>query len=357
MSTLLVMAGGTGGHVFPALAVARNLRERGVEVVWLGTHSGLEAKTVPAAGFDIEWINIKGARGKGLLGWLRAPFMVLAAVIQTIGIVLRRRPGALLGMGGFVAGPGGIAAWLLRIPLLIHEANALAGLTNRLLAKMATRILTGFPGTFAKSTREECVGNPVRAEIAALAPPAQRLTSRTGPLRLLIVGGSQGAQALNVQLPEIIHGLSAECDLEVWHQSGQKQQAKIDLIYRELGVNARVSAFIQDMAQAYDWADMVVCRAGAMTVAEVSAAGVAAVFIPFPHAVGDHQTVNANYLVSQQAAYLVAQDRLAADLPEILSASCRQRSRLISVSERARALAKPHATRAVADICMETLDA
>ena len=357
MSTLLVMAGGTGGHVFPALAVARDLRERGVEVVWLGTRSGVEAKTVPAAGFDVEWISIKGARGKGLLGWLRAPFMVLAAVIQTIGIVLRRRPGGAVSRSRCSFSVPGLVAWLLRIPLLIHEANALAGLTNRLLAKVASRILTGFPGTFARSRREEHVGNPIRAEIAAVTPPAQRLSNRKGPLRFLVIGGSQGAQALNLQLPDIFRELSTECDLEVWHQSGQKQQVEIDQTYRRFGVSARVSDFIEDMARAYDWADMVLCRAGAMTVAEVSAAGVAAVFIPFPHATGDHQTVNANYLAAQNAAYLVAQDRMATDLPKILSACCQQRSRLISVAERARALARPHATRKVADICMETLDA
>ncbi|MFV2092814.1 MAG: undecaprenyldiphospho-muramoylpentapeptide beta-N-acetylglucosaminyltransferase, partial [Hyphomicrobiales bacterium] len=281
MSTLLVMAGGTGGHVFPALAVAENLRDRGVDVVWLGTRSGLEARTIPAAGFDIEWINIRGARGKGVLGWLRMPFLLLTAVMQAMAVVRRRRPGALLGMGGFVAGPGGIAAWLLRRPLLIHEANALAGLTNQLLARIATRVMTGFPGTFGKSTKQEHVGNPVRPEIAALPSPRKRLRTHSGPLRVLVVGGSQGARALNLQLPQIFGNLVAQgCDLEIRHQTGKLQRDEVEQQYCTLGVPAGVVAFIKDMAQAYDWADLVLCRAGAMTIAEVSAAGVTAVFIP-----------------------------------------------------------------------------
>lgn len=357
MRTLLVMAGGTGGHVFPALAVAKNLRDRGVEVVWLGTRTGLEAKTIPAAGFDIEWINIRGARGQGIFGWLRTPFLLLTAVVQTIGVVLRRRPGAFLGMGGFVAGPGGVVAWLLRRPLLIHEANSLAGLTNRFLARVATKVMTGFPGTFAKSVNELYVGNPVRPEIASLLPPEQRLSGRSGPLRLLIVGGSQGARALNVELPRIIHGLSADQSFAVWHQTGKPQQAAVEYAYRGYSINARVDAFIENMGEAYEWADLVLCRAGAMTVSEVSAAGVTAVFVPFPYAAGDHQTANAEYLAKHEAGYLVAEGRLAEELPPLLSHCCRHRSRLVCTARKARSLAKPDATQTVADICMETLSA
>ena len=358
MSTLLVMAGGTGGHVFPALAVAENLRDRGVEVVWLGTRSGLEAKTIPAAGFDIEWINIRGARGKGILGWLRMPFLVLAAVIQAIAVVKRRRPGAMLGMGGFVAGPGGLAAWLLRRPLLIHEANALAGLTNQLLARIATRVMTGFPGTFGQSARQEHVGNPVRPEISALPPPRERLQQHSGSLRILVVGGSQGARALNLQLPQIFRDLSAQgCELEIRHQTGASQRDEVQSQYCTLGVQATVDAFIADMAHAYDWADLVLCRAGAMTVAEVSAAGVSAVFIPFPYAVGDHQTANANYLAGRDAAHLVPEQELGRRLPAIISGCCAHREQLITTAEKARSLAKPDATRTVADICMESLGA
>lgn len=357
MSTLLVMAGGTGGHVFPALAVAENLRARGVEVVWLGTRTGLEARTVPAAGFDIEWINIRGARGTGVLGWLRTPFLLLTAVIQTIGVVLRRRPGALLGMGGFVSGPGGLVAWLLHRPLLIHEANALAGMTNRYLVKIAVRVMTGFPATFAKCAKEEHVGNPVRPEIAALPTPRQRLSGRAGALRVLVVGGSQGARALNIGVPKIVRDLGRDHALEIWHQTGAEQQESVKDAYHAAAIEARVEAFIQDMARAYGWADLILCRAGAMTVAEVSAAGACAVFVPFPYAVGDHQTANANYLVERGAAYLVPEDRLTEDLPAILADSCRNRSELISIAEKARDLAKPNATQTMADICVETLNA
>lgn len=357
MSTLLVMAGGTGGHVFPALAVAENLRQRGVEVVWLGTRTGLEARAIPAAGFDIEWINIRGARGKGILGWLRTPFLLLAAVFQTIGVVLRRRPGAFLGMGGFVAGPGGIVAWLLRRPLLIHEANALAGMTNRFLARVATRVMTGFPGTFAPSAHVRYVGNPVRPEIASILPPEQRLSGRSGPLRLLIVGGSQGARTLNTQLPGIVHALSVEHFFDVWHQTGAQQQTEVAQAYQRYSISARVDQFIEDMSRAYEWADLVLCRSGAMTVAEVSVAGVSAVFVPFPYAVGDHQTANAEFLTRREAGYLIAEDRLAQDLPPLLAQCCADRSRLIAIARNARSLAKPEATQAVADICMETLSA
>jgi UDP-N-acetylglucosamine--N-acetylmuramyl-(pentapeptide) pyrophosphoryl-undecaprenol N-acetylglucosamine transferase len=358
MSTLLVMAGGTGGHVFPALAVAKYLRDRGVEVVWLGTRSGLEARTIPAAGFDIEWINIRGARGKGLLGWLRTPFLVLAAMVQTIGVVRRRRPRAMLGMGGFVAGPGGLVSWLMRRPLLIHEANALAGLTNQLLARIATRVMTGFPGTFGRYVAEEYVGNPVRREIAALSPPRERLEERSGPLRVLVIGGSQGARTLNLELPRLFaDAVRLGCALDIRHQSGAGQLEEVEECYAGVGLSASVEAFIEDMAEAYGWADLVLCRAGAMTVAEVSAAGLAAIFVPFPFAVGDHQTANANYLAQRGAAHLVPENQLAASLPALLLESCANREHLIETAEKARSLAKPDATAAVADICMETLNA
>jgi len=358
MSTLLVMAGGTGGHVFPALAVAQNLRDRGVEVVWLGTRSGLEAKTIPAAGFDIEWINIRGARGKGVLGWLRTPFLILGAMIQTVGVVRRRRPRAMLGMGGFVAGPGGVVSWLLRRPLLIHEANALAGLTNQILARLASRVMTGFPGTFGNSVGEEYVGNPVRPEIAGLEAPRKRMAGRSGPLRILVVGGSQGARALNIELPAVFASLKQQgCAFEIRHQTGVNQREEVEQRYLSLGLDADAEAFIDDMARAYEWADLVLCRSGAMTVAEVSAAGVAAVFVPFPYAVGDHQTANANYLVTRGAAHLVPEQQIAECLPPVLLNYCSDREALISTAEKARAQAMPNATDTVARICMESLDA
>ncbi len=356
MSTLLIMAGGTGGHVFPALTVAETLRSRGVNIVWLGTKSGIEARSVPAAGFDIEWISIRGLRGKGLWGLLRMPFLLLTAMLQTTGVILRRRPAALLGMGGFVAGPGGLVAWLLRRPLLIHEANAIAGLTNRILARLGSRVMSGFPDTFPKGVDAEYVGNPIRREIAQLQDPTSRLASHHGELRLLVVGGSQGAKVFNELVPEVVNGL--EPMPEVWHQTGAGNAESVNSAYQRLGLSARVDEFIDDMAQAYGWADVVVCRAGAMTVAEVSAAGVATIFVPFPYAVGDHQTANARYLAKQDAAIVILQQDLTAErLIETLRHLSHERTEIVDMARRARLLARPEAALRVADICMEVLRA
>jgi len=354
MSTLLIMAGGTGGHVYPALAVAEHLRGRGVHVVWLGTHAGLEARAVPAAGFEIEWLTIKGLKGKGVWGVLRTPFLVLWAMAQTIGVLLRRRPALLLGMGGFVAGPGGLTAWLLRRPLVIHESNALAGFTNRWLARLADRVLTGFPETFSARFKPTWVGNPVRRSIIDLAAPDQRLAGRNGPLRLLVVGGSQGAQVFNTTLPTLLAQISPEQQPEIWHQCGRDREQAVQQAYQAAGVAARVEPFIDDMAAAYDWADLVLCRAGAMTVSEIAAAGAAAVLVPFPYAADDHQTHNARFLSDQGAAFMVAQQELGHALPHILD---KPRKELIETATRARALARIDATESVADICMEYLRA
>lgn len=359
MSTLLVMAGGTGGHVFPALAVARVLHARGVEIVWLGTRQGLEARVVPDTGFDIEWVSIRGLRGTGLWGWLRTPFLLLWALLQTVAVVLRRRPAAMLGMGGFVAAPAGMVAWLLRRPLLIHEANALAGLTNKVLARMADRVMTGFPDTFPPSRRAVWVGNPVRPDITALAPPRDRLAHRiTGGLRLLVIGGSQGARALNERVPEAIAALSDAERPQIWHQAGHGNGDSVRRAYESRSITCQVSDFIDDMASAYAWADLVIARAGAMTVAEVCAAGVAALFVPYPHAAGDHQTANAQFLASRNAAFSIAeQDVTVARLAEFIQQCGRDRERLSEIAERARALAKDDATERVAEICMEYLHA
>ena len=249
-------------------------------------------------------------------------------------------------------------SWLLRRPLLIHEANAIAGLTNQILARIASRVLTGFPGTFGSAVGEEHVGNPVRPEIAGLDAPRMRMAGRSGPLRILVVGGSQGARALNLELPAIFAALKQQdCALEIRHQTGIKQREEVEQQYRSLGLKADAEAFIDDMAQAYGWADLVLCRSGAMTVAEVSAAGVAAVFVPFPFAVGDHQTANANYLVEHGAAHLVPEQQLTERLPAVLSGYCADRGSLITIAEQARSLAMPNATDTVASICMESLDA
>lgn len=358
MSTLLVMAGGTGGHVFPALAVARFLRERGVHIVWLGTRAGLEARLVPAAGFDMEWITIRGLRGKGLRQWLVTPFLVLLAMLQTVGVILRRRPAALLGMGGFVAGPGGLVAWLLRRPLVIHEQNAIAGLTNRWLARLADRVLTGFPETFAPARHAVCVGNPVRAEVAALPAPEVRLSARSGRLRLLVVGGSLGAQVFNEVVPQALAGLAPAQRPDVRHQCGRGRREWTEAAYRDAGVDATVTEFLDDMAAAYAWADLVLCRAGAMTIAELAAAGLPAILVPYPHAAGDHQRANATFLARHDAAILLPQPEFTPlRLRELLDELAARRAHLVQMAQRARALARPHATAAVAQACLEVLHA
>ena len=338
MSTLLIMAGGTGGHVFPALAVAEQLRGRGV----------------PAAGFEIEWLTVKGLKGKGWWGFVRTPFLVLLAMAQTVGVLLRRRPALLLGMGGFVAGPGGLTAWLLRRPLVIHESNALAGLTNRLLARLADRVLTGFPDTFAARQKTVWVGNPVRKAIAAIDPPRQRMAARQGPLRMLVIGGSQGARIFNEHLPGLVAQLAPGDRPKVWHQTGRERDAQVKAAYRAAGIEARVEPFIDDMAAAYTWSDLVLARAGAMTVAEITAAGAAAVLVPFPYASDDHQTHNARFLSDRKAARTLSEQELVAQLPDLLNTP---RAELLAMAERARALARIDATDAVADICMEYLRA
>lgn len=356
---ILIMAGGTGGHVFPALAVARELRAAGAEVLWLGTRSGLEAEIVPRAGFELATVAIGGLRGKGLLQWLLLPIRLGWAMLQALLILLRYRPMAVLGMGGFASGPGGLTTWLLRKPLLVHEQNAVAGLTNRWLAALATRCLVAFPGALPARRHPLLTGNPVRAEIAALPVPEIRFRGRAGPLRLLILGGSQGAQALNAALPQVIAALPAADRPQLRHQAGRTQAAAVAEAYAALGIGAEVLPFIDDMAAAYGWADLVVCRAGALTVAELTAAGIGAILVPFPHAADDHQARNAAFLVAAGAGVLLAQDeRLAARLAELLGGHCRaaaggDRSVALRLAQAARRLAQPDSARRVARLCLE----
>jgi UDP-N-acetylglucosamine--N-acetylmuramyl-(pentapeptide) pyrophosphoryl-undecaprenol N-acetylglucosamine transferase len=279
---VLIMAGGTGGHVFPALAVAKVLRARGVPVVWLGTPAGMEARLVPADGFPIEWVRVAGIRGKGLLTWLRAPWSILQAVLQAGGVLRRLRPRAVLGAGGFVSGPGGIAAWLLRIPLLIHEQNAVAGMTNRWLARIAAQVFEAFAGSFGGGVRALRIGNPVRADIAAIEAPARRFAGRGAPARLLVLGGSQGAARLNRLLPEALGLMEAGARPQVLHQTGERHLAAAQDAYRSASVEAEVRPFIDDMAAAYAWADVAICRAGALTITELQAAGLGALLVPSP---------------------------------------------------------------------------
>ena len=351
---VLVMAGGTGGHVYPALAVAHALQAQSRDVVWLGTQRGLEARVVPEAGIDIEWISVRGLRRKGILALVIAPFQLAWALIQSLGVILRRRPAAVLGMGGFVSGPGGFAAWLTRRPLVIHEQNAAAGLTNRLLARLARVVLQAFPGSFNSRVRAETVGNPVREDIAAVAAPAQRYAEREGPLRLLVLGGSQGALALNETVPAALALLPDDVRPVVRHQCGSATFDAARSAYGERGVDVDLAPFIEDMAEAYAWADVVVCRAGALTVAELCAVGVPALFVPYPSAVDDHQTANARPMADAGAAVIIDQSMLSA---EVLAAQLEQwlttRDELLARAEAAHGLDQPNALSRITQLCLE----
>ncbi len=350
---VLIMAGGTGGHVFPALAVAQQLRSQGVPVVWMGTRHGLEARVVPKANIPCVWVGIEGLRGRGWQRLVMAPLMILRAVVQALWHIRRIHPRVVLGMGGFVSGPGGIAAWLLRIPLVIHEQNAIAGFTNRRLAWLAHRIVVAFPDSFPAHRQPLLLGNPVRADITTLPPPTTRLANRSAPWHLLILGGSQGAAALNHLVPLAIQHLSERVRLTVWHQAGNSLFEETEQAYRQAGVRAQVTPFIEDMAKAYGWADLVICRAGALTLAELTAVGIGAILVPYPHAVDDHQTANAQYLVQAGAALLIPQDQLtAALLADHLHALFSEPARVRAMAEAARRLAKPQAAWQVADLCL-----
>jgi UDP-N-acetylglucosamine--N-acetylmuramyl-(pentapeptide) pyrophosphoryl-undecaprenol N-acetylglucosamine transferase len=350
----MIMAGGTGGHVFPGLAVAEELRERRHSVIWLGTHRGLEARVVPQNGIEIEWVSISGVRRGGLIAWLAAPFRIAAATVQVLATLRRRRPAAVLGMGGFVSGPGGIAAWLSRRPLLIHEQNAVVGTTNRLLARFAHRVFEGFPGSFPRSTRASYIGNPVRRAIARLPARSESAGADAGSrVHLLVLGGSQGARSLNENVPQALARLRVERRPAVRHQTG----STIDIAraaYASYGVESELEPFIEDMAAAYEWADLVIARAGALTIAELAAAGVGAILVPYPFAVDDHQTKNAAQFADAGAAVLIAEKDLSAEtLASALERLLVQRPRLIQMGEQAKRLARPDAARQLAEACIE----
>lgn len=348
--TLMVMAGGTGGHVYPAMAVADHLLEQGWSIVWLATEGGMENKLIAGKHYRIAMIQMRGVRGKGVLRWFALPLQLLVACRQSFSALRRYRPDVVLGMGGFAAFPGGITAALLGRPLVVHEQNSIAGLTNRSLSYIATRVLAAFPGALGR--KATVVGNPVRADIAALPAPGVRFQQRSGSLRLLVVGGSLGAQVLNEVVPQALAQLPMEKRPQVVHQAGIKHIEALQANYAAASVEANTRPFIDDMAAMYGWADLVICRAGALTVAELSAAGVASVLVPFPHAVDDHQTHNARYLSEAGAAVLLPQPELSvAALLDIVKDLTREK--LLQMAERARALGKPEATAAVAGICME----
>ncbi|MEK6805916.1 MAG: undecaprenyldiphospho-muramoylpentapeptide beta-N-acetylglucosaminyltransferase [Pseudomonadota bacterium] len=342
----LICAGGTGGHVFPALAVAHELRIRGHEVVWMGAPDSFESRTVPKHGIAIEFVRVSGLRGKGLLKLLMAPLLLLRALVDAVRVLRRQNPDIVLGMGGFAAGPGGLAAWLLLKPLVIHEQNAVAGFTNRCLSLLARQVLQAFPGTFSARSGVT-VGNPVREAVALLPAPAERLRGRDGPMRVLVIGGSQGSKALNQRMPEALRLMPENRRPQVRHQAGRTLEVA-QQAYAQAGVSAEVSAFIDDMATAYAWADLVVCRAGASTIAELAAAGCASLLVPFPAAVDDHQTRNGEYLVHAGAAVLIQErDLSAARLAQALEELLASREKLLTMAQAARKAAWPNAVKQI----------
>lgn len=335
LKRVLMMAGGTGGHVFPALALARYLLSQGIEVHWLGTERGLEAQLVPKANIPLHLISITGLRGKGFKTMLSAPFKVAAAIWQSLRHIKNIQPDVVVGMGGFVSGPGGFASWLLGRPLVIHEQNARAGLTNKLLKPLAKRVLLGFPGSFSLQPSTLLVGNPVRAELAAFSQPVERLQA-IAPFRLLVLGGSLGAKAINEVVPDALALLKDHERPIVIHQTGDKLYEQAKAAYQAKGVTATLTPFIDDMAYAYAHSDMVLCRAGALTVSELCAVGLGAILVPFPHAVDDHQTINAHFLVEKQAAVCVQQRDLTAEyLATLLGQFAKSPERRLAMAEAA----------------------
>ena len=350
--TLLVMAGGTGGHVFPGLAVADLLKSRGWNVVWMGNPDSFEARTVPSRGYEMAWVRFGALRGKGLMRKLLLPVALLSGFWQAFREIRRVKPDVVLGMGGYVSFPGGMMAVLLNRPLVIHEQNSIAGLANRVLSKVADRVVCGFPDALPKSA---WVGNPVRAEIAALAEPSVRFAGRDegqdSPLRLLVLGGSLGAAAINEMVPKGLALIPEDERPAVVHQAGEKHLETLEANYAAAGVRANCVAFIQDMAGAYEWADLVLCRSGALTVAELAAAGVASILVPFPHAVDDHQTANAKFLSTAGGAFLLPQTEMTPESVSLIRNYTR--GQMLQMAERARALARPEAAAEVARVCEE----
>ena len=347
MKSILIMAGGTGGHIFPGLAVAEQMRAAGWDVVWMGARGGMEERLVPRHGYRTAWIRAKAARGKGLLQKLLLPANLLYSFWESARHIRAVRPSVVLGLGGYVAFPGGMMASLLNRPLALHEQNAIAGLANRVLSQVSDKVMVAFPEALKGA---EWTGNPVRAEIAAIAPPEKRFESRHGQIRILVVGGSLGAQALNEALPKAISLLPEKP--RVVHQAGEKHLESLKANYLAARVEGELVAFIDDMARRYAEADLVICRAGAVTIAELSAGGMASILVPFPHAVDDHQTANAKFLSERGAAILIQQRDLS---PEKLAALIRSmdRTKLLDMAKKARALGKPDAARLVAQRCME----
>ena len=356
--TVMIAAGGTGGHVFPALAVAQGLRAIDLDVVWLGTRKGIESKIVPENKFVIHFINVAGVRGKNLLSWIKAPILLMMAVISSVSLIRKTKPCCVLGMGGFASAAAGFAAFICRVPLILQEQNSIPGTTNRLLAPLATKIFTGFPAAFKASAKSHFSGNPLRAALYQIDEPSVRMAANASPLRLLILGGSLGAHALNCVLPKALAQLRSENtsfnDISVVHQTGVNDVEDVQQQYVLASIDATVSAFITDMPQAYSNADLVIARSGALTVTELAAAGVASLLIPYPYATDDHQTANANWLVDVGAATLVSQADFSVDKAcHLLAALLQNRKALLNQAQQARSLATPSATQIIVNACQE----
>ncbi len=363
MKKMLIMAGGTGGHVFPALAVAEEMKLKDIEVHWLGTKRGIENDLVPSAGYPLHHIKVTGLVGSGIKRKIMAPFTLLRAVMQAVTIIRKVKPAVVLGMGGFASGPGGVAAWLMRKPIVIHEQNAVAGATNHHLSKLADVVLTGFRDVENLAKESVWVGNPVRAEIAAARPETtnrgeQIMTSNQR--NVLVLGGSQGAKNLNEGLPQVFEKLSEKFELSVWHQVGKGNKSAIEQAYASLeGLSeVKVDEFIADMATAYQWPDLIICRAGAMTVTEVMAAGKAAVFLPYPHAAGDHQTINAQFMVDVNASVIGQDEKINTDeFYDEISDLLARPYLIYKMGQAASFMYRNNAAINTAKYCMEAIDA
>jgi UDP-N-acetylglucosamine--N-acetylmuramyl-(pentapeptide) pyrophosphoryl-undecaprenol N-acetylglucosamine transferase len=354
MTKIMIMAGGTGGHVFPALAVAEELKQRGVDIAWMGTAQGIEADLVPKAGYPLFEIKVRGLRGNGVFGWLLAPFKVCKAIWEAVRIMRVWQPDVVMGLGGFASGPGGVAAKLLAKPLVIHEQNAIPGLTNRLLAKIAQVVFEGFPNSFHQAVNAVWVGNPVRKQIEDIQPPEQRFAEPKQTFNLLVLGGSLGAKTLNETVPQALAMIDDELRPTVLHQCGKRHIDACRQHYQQAGVQADVTAFIDDMAKVYAEADLVICRAGALTVAELAAAGVGSILVPYPFAVDDHQTHNASLLVEAGAAQLIKDNELnATDMAKKIRWFTTQREDVLKMAQAARQVAKIGTVNVIADTCME----
>jgi UDP-N-acetylglucosamine--N-acetylmuramyl-(pentapeptide) pyrophosphoryl-undecaprenol N-acetylglucosamine transferase len=361
-TTILIMAAGTGGHVFPALSIAQKLQEKGVRTEWMGTKNGMENRLLKGTGITIHAVSAKGLKGKGVLRLLLAPLMLVVALIQSIKVIVRVKPNCVLGMGGFVSGPGGVAAKLMRKPLILHEQNAVPGFTNKILAMIADRVFEAFPNTFKVSGKVVHAGNPLRKEIVALAQSVSTKDNLTRPLRILVLGGSQGALAINETIPAVLAAWSVESRPSVLHQTGDRTLSQTEDNYRscglELSENLKVVAFINDMAQAYAWADIVICRSGASTVSELAAVGLPAILVPYPYHSDQQQTHNANWLVQTGAAFLLEQcDLSVTALSQLLVGLEENREELQRMSSAARSIAVCNADELIASYCMEVAHA